>query len=236
MKILWIVPITSPGDAQINKTASLLKRHAYPGTEIIIRKVSRGTESIESRVDEAYATIPIIEEVLKAEQEGFDACIIGCAGDAGLAAAKEAAHIPVVGPGEASLLIAQLIGRRVVLLTTLPERIPSIEEKVTRFIPRPQFFIYPVNIPVVELQMNVEKTIDTLVEIILKSKERDQADTAILACLGMKGMAEEVQRQVKIPVIDPALAALEMAQALVTMKLSQAKRIYPFPPLKRRFL
>ena len=236
MKILWIVPITSPEETQLERTVAFLKRHVYPGTEVIVRKVSKGTESIESRVDEAYATLPILEEVVKAEQEKFDACIVGCAGDAGVAAAKEVARIPVVGPGEASLLLSQLIGRRVVLLTTLAERIPSVEERVARFIPRSQYFIYPTNIPVVELQKDVGKTIKILIEIIRKSKERDRVDTAILACLSMKGMAEEVQKDVEIPVIDPAIAALEMAQALVTMKLSQAKRIYPFPLQKKRFL
>ncbi len=69
-----------------------------------MRRVSRRTESIESRPDEAYAAIPIIDKVRRAEREGFDAGGIGCAGDAGVGAAKEIAAIPVIGPGEAPSL------------------------------------------------------------------------------------------------------------------------------------
>ncbi len=71
---------------------------------------------------------------------------------------------------------------------------------------------------------------------IKRSIEKDRVDTAILLCLGMQGMAEKVEKEVHIPVIDPSLAALHMAQALVKMKLSQAKGVYPFPPEKKRFL
>lgn len=236
MKILWIVPITSPDDDQLGKTAAFLKEYSFPETEVVIRKVTRGTESIESRLDEIYASLPILDEVLKGEKEGFDACVIGCAGDAGVDVAKDILKIPVIGPGEASILISQLIGKRVALLTSLPERIPSIEDKVARLIPRTQFFVYATNIPVIEFQKDVEKTIKTLVEIIQKSMEKDRIDTAILLCLNMQGMAEKVQERVNIPVIDPTIAALEMAQIIVKMRLSQAKGAYPFPPDKKRFL
>ncbi len=236
MKILWVVPITGTDEHKLKETAEFLKNYSFEHTEVVIRKVSRGTESIESRLDEVYASVPILDEVKKAEKEGFDACVIGCAGDAGVDVAKEISKIPVIGPGESSILISQLIGRRVVILTSLPERIPSIEEKVAKFIPPTQFVVYPTYIPVIEFQKDVQKTLKTLVEIIKKSIAKDRVDTAILLCLGMQGMAEKVQNEVRIPVIDPAIAALEMAQIIVKMNLSQAKSIYPFPPEKKRFL
>lgn len=236
MKILWIVPITGPDAARLESTAAFLKKYSFPGTEVVVRKVSRGTESIESRLDEVYATLPMIDEVLKAEQEGFDACAVGCAGDAGVAVAKDIAKIPVIGPGEASIAISRLVGKKVVLVTTLSERIPSLEDRVTQLVPRTQFVIYPANIPVLEIPKNPPRTIATLVEIIERSKEQDRVDNAILACLSMRGMAETVQEKVKIPVIDPTLAALTMAQSIAKMKVSHSKRAYPFPPGKRRGL
>jgi allantoin racemase len=236
MKILWIAPIMGFEDAEIEKTGEYLRKFSFPETEVVIRKVSRGTESVESLLDEAYATPPILEEALRGEREGFDACIIGCAGDAGVLVAKEVLKIPVIGPGEASILISQLIGKRIVILTTLPERIPSLEDKVTRYISPNRFFIYPANTPVLEMRKDVARTVEILTSIIQGSIEKDRTDTAILACLSMLGMAEEIQQRVQIPVIDPAIAALEMAQAVVKMKLSQTKKAYPFPPEKKRFL
>ncbi len=236
MKILWIVPITGPDATRLENTAAFLKKYSFPGSEVVVRKVGRGTESIESRLDEVYATLPMIDEVLKAGREGFDACVIGCAGDAGVAVAKDIAKIPVIGPGEASIAISRLIGKKLVLVTTLPERIPSLEDRVVQLIPRTQFVIYPVNIPVLEIPKNPPRTIASLVEIIERSKEEDRADTAILACLSMRGMARAVQEKVKIPVIDPTLAALALAQSIAKMNVSHSKKAYPFPPDKKRGL
>ena len=55
MKILWISPITGPDQARLDHLKDLLKKYAFPGTEVAIRQVARGTESIESRLDEVYA-------------------------------------------------------------------------------------------------------------------------------------------------------------------------------------
>ena len=236
MKILWIAPITGTDPARLAQLKDLLKRYAFQGTEVTVRKVTWGTESIESRLDEVYAAPAILDEVRKGEKEGFDACIIGCAGDAGVAVAKDVARIPVIGPLEASISLAQILGRRFVFLWTLPERIRSVEERVARFLPRADFFIYPTHIPVLEIAKDVDKTVATLVKIIKKSIEQDGADTAVLGCLSMRGMAGPVQAEVKIPVIDPSLAALTVAQSLVQIKLTQSKGAYPFPQEKKRFL
>jgi allantoin racemase len=236
MKILWIAPITGTDPARLEHLKDLLRRYAFQETEVTVRRVTRGAESIESRLDEVYAAPAILDEVRKGEKEGFDACIIGCAGDAGVAVAKDVARIPVIGPLEASISLAQILGRRFVFLWTLPERIRSVEERVARFLPRADFFIYPTHIPVLEMAKDVEKTVAILVKIIKKSIEQDGADTAVLGCLSMRGMAEPVQAEVKIPVIDPSLAALTVAQSLVQIKLTQSKGAYPFPHEKKRFL
>ncbi len=236
MKILWIAPITGTDPARLEQLKELLKKFAFSGTEVVVRKVTRGTESIESRLDEVYAAPAILDEVQRGEKEGFDACIVGCAGDAGVAVAKDVARIPVIGPLEASIAVAQILGRRFVFLWTLPERIRSVEDRVARFLPRSDFFIYPTHIPVLEMTKNVEHTIETLVRVIRKSIEQDRVDTAVLGCLSMRGMGERVQQELNIPVVDPALAALTMAQSIVKMGLTQAKGAYPFPPPKKRFL
>jgi allantoin racemase len=236
MKIIWIAPITGTDPVRLEHLKELLKKFAFPGTEITVRQVARGTASIESRLDEVYATPPILDEVQRGEREGFDACIVGCAGDAGVAVAKDVARIPVIGPLEASISVAEILGRRFVFLWTLPDRIRSVEDRVARFLPRNDFFIYPTHIPVLDMAKNVDQTVATLVKIIKRSIEQDRVDTAILGCLSMRGLAEPVQAEVKIPVIDPSLAALTMAQSIVQMKLTQAKGAYPFPPEKKRFL
>ena len=236
MKILWIVPILGTDERELARRPDGFRRFLYPGTELVVRGVKRGTESIESRLDEAYIALPVREEAISAQEEGFDACVIGCAGDAGVAVSKESVSIPVVGPAEAAVSVFRLIGKKVVILNTIPDRIASVEDRFAGYLPRHRFVIYPSNLRVLDMRRDMAHTIDVLSELVIAAVDRDRADCAILGCAAMRGMAEQVQEKAGIPVIDPMAAAIQMAQVLVTMRHSQSRRAYPFPPEKRRIL
>lgn len=67
MKILWIVTLTGGDENRASDLHEFLKKIFFPNG-IVMRRMSRGTESIESRPDEAYAAIPIIDKVRRAER------------------------------------------------------------------------------------------------------------------------------------------------------------------------
>ena len=53
----------------------------------------------------------------------------------------------------------------------------------------------------------------------------------------MKGLAQQLEqalaeRGYTVPVIDPSLAALKLAEGLVDMGLAHSKHTYPLPPAK----
>ena len=236
MKLLWIVPILDMDERELAQRSEAFGRFLYPGTELVVRGVKKGTPSIESLLDEAYIALPVLEEVLKGQEEGFDACIIGCAGDAGVAVCKESLRIPVVGPAEAAISVFRLIGKKALILTTIPTRIASIEDRFAAYLPRHRFVIYPSNLALDEIRQNMSHTVAVLSGLITEAVERERVDCAILACAGMRGMADQLQEETGVPVIDPIAAALQMAQVLVTLGKAQSRRAYPFPPEKRRIL
>jgi len=234
MDILWIIPTIGYKEKEVKEYLQFLQQNAFDGTTITLVEVKHGCSSIECRLDEAYATLPILQEALEGEKQGFHSCVIGCAGDAGVSVVKEALSIPVVGPGEAAALIARLIGERIAVLTTLPERVPSVRNKFKRLIPADQLFVYPLKTSVLELRKDAEKSITTISNAVMHAIKSDQVDTAILACLSMRGMAAKVQQKTGINVIDPAIAALGFAQLLPKMDLAQSRITYPYPPEKQR--
>ena len=84
-----------------------------PGTEIEIHGVRDEASATSARiagraVNYAYLhrfhDTQIIENVRRAEREGFDAVIIGVLQDPGLAEARTVVDIPVIGYGEVSML------------------------------------------------------------------------------------------------------------------------------------
>lgn len=62
-----------------------------------------------------------VEQAIRAEREGYDAFITGASQDPGLQAARSVVRIPVVGYGEASMLVACMLGDRFGFVGFIPE-------------------------------------------------------------------------------------------------------------------
>lgn len=75
----------------------------------------------------------VIRNALEAERQGFEAFIVGHFQEPGLNECKGAVGIPVVGLGEAAMLHALTLGRKVGLITINPIFIPWHEDQIARY-------------------------------------------------------------------------------------------------------
>jgi allantoin racemase len=82
---------------------------------------------------EALDTISILDSVLDAEQQGFDAVAIGNILDPGLREARSMVDIPVLGLGETCMLTACMMGSRFSLIGVNPYFSGRFEENVARY-------------------------------------------------------------------------------------------------------
>ncbi|MFP3390244.1 aspartate/glutamate racemase family protein [Brevibacillus sp. SIMBA_040] len=89
-----------------------------------------------------------------------------------------------------------------------------------------------VNIPVLDLAANREVTLEKLVRIGREAIDKDCADVLVLGCMSMAFLqvAEEMQKLLGIPVINPAKAALKLAESLACCGLKQSKAAISVPP------
>jgi allantoin racemase len=72
----------------------------------------------------------VIENVRRAEREGFDAVIIGAMQDPGLAVARTVVDIPVLGYGEVSLLVGCMHGSRSGFIAINPDMGPCLDQMI----------------------------------------------------------------------------------------------------------
>jgi allantoin racemase len=85
---------------------------------------------------------------------------------------------------------------------------------------------------------DTERVVKALVEQSTLAVREDGAHLVVFACTGMIGLAEEVEKGLAeqgiadVPVIDPGVLAVKVAEALVDTGLSHSKRTYPQPPEK----
>jgi Asp/Glu/hydantoin racemase len=114
-------------------------QYQRPGTEIVIHGVRDDAGETAARiagraVNYAYLhrfhDTQIIENVRRAEREGFDAVIIGVLQDPGLQVARSVVDIPVIGYGEVSMLTACMHGSRFAFVGINPDMDPLIRNMI----------------------------------------------------------------------------------------------------------
>jgi len=212
---------------------------ARPDTEMSLTTLDKGPPSIESRYDEALAVPDVIAKVVQAERDGMDAVIIDCMGDPGLEPARERVSIPVIGPAETSMHVACVLGHRFSVVTVLDTLIPAFDHHAIRTgSTRRMASVRTVGIPVLELEDH-SRLLQAIIDQSVSAVRADGAHVIILGCTGMAGVAQGLMDGLEhrgitdVPVIDPTVLAVKMAEVLVDLRLAHSKRTYPCPPDKR---
>jgi len=201
LRISVIVPITGLNEDGLAERVKVLNSIKRPDTVIEFYRSVSGPPAIETRVDHDLAVPEILRLVKEAENKGSDAAIIWCAGDPGLESSRELVDIPVVGPRQASFSIAMNLGSNPTVL--------------------------PPPLPVLELRKDLEKTMRLAEKAARDLMRSSNSDVLILGCMGLFGLARKLSINLGIPVIDPAEAALSMAETLAHLKLRHSRLTYP---------
>lgn len=218
-------------------------RRTYAGaaradTHVSVVSLDWGTASIECHRDEALVIPDILNKTVQAEQAGVDAVIIDCMGDPGLYAARELVSIPVVGPAQASMHLAAMLGQCFSVVTIFDRDISMVEDQAARYGLRSKLAsVRAINIPVLNLRDDVAATVRTLTDAGHKAVSEDGAHVLVPGCTGMAGLAPRIQaglaeRGCEVPVLDPPSVAIKLAESLLDLGQSHSKRTYPPPPTK----
>lgn len=223
------------GTAEIDRRQAFLQSHAAPGTRIEVRSAAAGYPSIESERDAVAVSPHIVAGLQRAAEEGASAGIVGCFSDPALDAVRETVRMPVVGPGQSSVLLALQLGERFSILSPL-------ESGAKRQIPRLRAMgiaerlasIRGVGVSVVDLARRANDAMDRIVAVAERCVAEDGADVLVMGCMSMAfmGIERPLGERIGLPVVSPVLAALKTAEALLDMGLSHARTAWPAPPDK----
>ena len=220
-------------EKEAKRREGLLKEWAFPNTDVEVRCVKTGPASIESMYEE-YLSIPETAKlIVEAETEGIDGVVLGCAGDPGLDAYRELTNdMVVMGPGVTSMHIAALRGHRFSVFTVADSMVPSVYDLVDKSGLRNKLVsVKAVNIPVLDLANDREATLNKLLdfgrEVLLEG-----ADSIVLGCMsmGFLEVAEDMEKALGIPVINPAKAALKLTESFAAIQYTHSPKAYHTPP------
>jgi len=194
IRLLLLTPVPPPEGWKEEARALPKKEYLLHGTTVDTAYCPGAPESYERRVDRRRAVPMIVDRTRWAQQQGYDAVVLRCMVDPGLAEAKQAVRIPVVGLGEASRAVAALVGSR-----------------ASEVFPRRMTIRQLVDAP------------DSLYPRLLQSGRRQVqqggADVLIPDCAYLGPWADSLQTELGVPVLAGEDIALRLAELLVVFGL-----------------
>lgn len=228
MRIKVIIPNAGMDKQTLRQREEMLSMYAMQSTEISVDCIDEGPVSIETSYDELLAGKPLLDKIVQAEKEKFNAIVVYCGSDPCIEAAREMVDIPVIGAGKVSFLLANDLAHRFSILTVLGETIArdtehyrSLGLDITRLAS-----IKSVDIPVVNMREDLYRTLDVLERIGEKCIEEDGAHALVLSCMGMAGLGIPLQKKLGVPVIDPAHLSIKYAELLIGLGLNYSRKSY----------
>jgi allantoin racemase len=194
------------------------------------------------RYNRALLSVEILERVKQAEADGFDAAFPGvCYGEFFLQEARQSVTIPVVGPAESAMMMAQLVGARFAVVTLATEdifaqgavfgcnvveqnlRVLGWEDRAIKTRP-----VRPFSAPLGALLVEAYKgKPDRLIEEFEKHAlacVRDGADVVICGCMpygtALSKVGYNEVANTGVPVVTPLPAMVKLAESMVDLRRS----------------
>ena len=203
---------------------SYLSKIARPGTEVSVHGVELASPSIQtSKYEQLLHDYQIVENLLRAQREGYDAFCVGCAFDPGFYALREVADIPVLSLSEACMLLACLLSPNFSLLCHHKPLLLRVLALVKRYGLQSRFIeCDSLRISPSELIRGFEDP-----EVILKPARevaKDAAEKGVCMFVVAEGiinmiMAKHNIHEIEgIPVLEGGGALVKMTEMLVDLK------------------
>ena len=228
MRIAYIVPGVGLSSREIERRSGIANKIASRASVDIVT-VDRGPQTIEGFVEEAYASISYLPKLYMLKDR-YDAFIIGCFGDPGLHASRELIDKPVIGPAEASLSIASMLGERFLIISPLKSTV-ALTYSIVRSLGYSDrvYKIVSIDRAVKEIAEGSYRNWENLGKSLRKHIDRGKGEVAILGCMSM-GFAladEPLSRVLEVPVVNPVKVSIKIAEIFAELGLKHSRTTYP---------
>ena len=224
MRIRVIIP-TATGDHVLSEKERF-EAIARPMTDISVVGLRRGPPSVENDLDIAVALPDILSRIRQAEEEGIQAVIVYCMTDLGVREARRFASIPIIGPAESSMHYAALLAHSFSIIGVIQKDLVFYARLLRMYGLQDRIASIPVvDVPVLEIiQDRSTRLVEACLESSLRAIREDGAGAIILGFAGLPRALDSLQarlaeRGYEVPVINPTLATLRMAECLVDLGL-----------------
>ena len=172
---------------------------------------------------ESYLAAVAVMETVRRYPEPFDAVIQAGYGEHGREGLQELLEVPVVDITEAAASIAQFLGHRYSVVTTLDRAVPLIEDRLLLAgLSQRCASVRASGVAVLDLEADPAAAMEAIVVEAEKAVTEDRAEVICLGC-GGTGLDEQVAARTGVPVVDGVAAAVTIAESLVRLGLRTSR-------------
>ncbi len=211
---MTVILINPNSTEAMTRSALSAARRTSPGISFEGWTSMQGPPVIEGAKDGAAALPPLLELVREASDAGASAIVIACFDDTGLARAQQVASCPVIGIGQASFVMADLMSGPTAVVTTVEAAVPVIKANISGsghgHVVRS---VVAAHVPVLILEDDPKSAVDAFAAAA-RTLPKDTANL-ILGCAGAVTIAEDIRERFSLNVIDGVTAAARLCRALV---------------------
>lgn len=234
MRILGLLAEYPP--AEHDRRAAAIVAAASPGTEVAVEVVP-GNVFRGGMTDLHRALIaPVMTRAaIDAEARGFDAVVPYGTLDLGVEEARHAVGIPVVGPGRATVHLAETLCDRFAIVCYDVAHVVMFTKLIRSWrVVADVTGIHPVDVEVTDMAEARDHLRARFVEVARRAVTEDGAQ--VIAPLGMTMVpvtfrAADLAADIGVPVLDPLATAMRTAELLAASGVGNSRAAYPYATL-----
>jgi len=262
-RILHVMPVDAPPE-RTTRVRTLLQGLAHEGTSIEVMSLPGGPRDLEHHVDDHRAVSMMLAALTgprtgaearagggsgdgrsgnvrvgdrvvdDAVDRVADGVVVGCFYDPGIRELREALDIPVMGIGEASMLVASGLGHRFSVLVGRAKWIPKMSDNALRYgFERRVASWRAVGVSVEEMHRDPAAAYVAVRTSAEAAVREDRAEVLVLGCAALEDTARRLQRDLGCPVVDPVIAGFKVVEMLADLHLRcglTTSKLYDYRP------
>lgn len=217
MRIAHVLPVNVNGK-RIRNIREKLTPNLSTNTKLDIITYSNGPKDLEYYYYEHLA----IDLMLKDQERlnSYDAISIACFYDPGIRELREILDIPVIGIAQASVILAQIYGHRSSIIVSREKNLPKMKDNMLLYGFENKISVWQsLNMTVQELNnIDRKKLLSSTEKLVKESIELYNTEVIILGCGALSGLEDELHRKFKLPIINPIVAGIKIAETLGSLR------------------
>lgn len=198
----------------IDEAVAPLRMAGGPAIECLT--LADGPPGIQSQRDVDGLIPALLKRAAGLENEA-SAFVVACFSDPGMHSLREQSQKPVLGIAECGVLTALTLGQRFGIVAMLQNSIPRHLRYLGAMGMMSRFAgDLPVNLTIAEMADD-DLTLGRMITVGRTLRDTHHADVLVMGCAGMARFRDALEQELRLPIVEPTLAAVTMALGRVRL-------------------